>query len=101
MQYVKEVSPGMIYNNVFRIQPNKIEHQRKIYGFLSFIGDLGGVKDIIMLMFGFFVLPFSEFSFNLKAMKKLFLVRSNDHQMFKACHDEDHALKMEFKVTNE
>ena len=78
MEYVSKFNPGSVYNTVVKLQSLKTEHQRKVYGFLGFIGDIGGVTEIVMKLFGFFVLPFSEFSFNLKAMKKLFLVRTTD-----------------------
>jgi len=49
---------------------------------LDLLGDLGGVTEIVMLSFGFLMYPLSEHSFILKAAKKLFLARTNDHEMF-------------------
>jgi len=66
---------------------------------MAFIGDIGGVTEIVMLMFGFFVLPFSEFSFNLKAMKKLFLVRTTEQDLFEECGKQEHSLKTDFKMS--
>jgi len=37
--------------------------EKKIYGILNFIGDLGGVKDIFISLIGIFIFPISAFSF--------------------------------------
>lgn len=54
------------------------------------IGDLGGVTEIIMMMFGFFMFPINEFSFNIKAMKKWFMVYTKDNDLLESCHDHHH-----------
>ena len=55
------------------------------------IGDLGGVTEIVMLLFGFFLFPIAEFSFNIKAMKKWYFVRTNDSDLVEDCdkHKKD------------
>jgi hypothetical protein len=35
-------------------------HKRKVYGFLDLLGDLGGVTEIVMIVFGFFLFSISE-----------------------------------------
>jgi hypothetical protein len=67
-----------------------VKHERSVYGFLAMIGDLGGVTEIIMLLFGFFMFPISEFSFNIKAMKKWFIVCTTDNNLVKKCHELNH-----------
>ena len=64
----KESDPMNLYQTKFWLQPLSQKHQRKVYGFLDLIGDLGGVTEVILLVFGFFLLPFSEYKFNLKAV---------------------------------
>ena len=55
------------------------------------IGDLGGVTEIIMLLFGFFMFPISEFSFNMKAMKKWFIVSTNNEDLVeRKCNEAHH-----------
>ena len=39
---------------------------------------MGGIQDILISLLAILVLPYSEFSYNLKAMQKLFLVRTID-----------------------
>lgn len=42
---------------------------------MQFIGSIGGVFDIFLFIFSFFAIPFSEFSFYISAIKKLYLVK--------------------------
>jgi hypothetical protein len=49
---------------------------------LDLLGDLGGVTEVIMILFGFFVFPFSEHQFTMAAAKKLFLARTTDDTIF-------------------
>ena len=59
-----------------------IIHERAVYGSLDLLGDLGGVTEIIMIVFGFFLNPISEHSFILKAAKKMFTARTKEQQLF-------------------
>ena len=46
------------------------------------MGDLGGVIEVLLIVFNIIFLPMSEHSFNLKAIKKLFLARTKDDALF-------------------
>ena len=46
------------------------------------LGRLGGITNVMMILFGFMIFPISEHSFILKAAKKLFLARTRDGSMF-------------------
>ena len=59
-----------------------VKHQRKIYGYLDLLGDLGGVTEVIMIAFGIFLFPVSRHSFTIKATKKLFMARTRDQKLF-------------------
>jgi hypothetical protein len=50
--------------------------------FFNLLGDLGGVKELIVLIFGIFLLPISEHSFILKAAKFLFIARTSNTNLF-------------------
>lgn len=45
---------------------------------MKMIGDVGGVTESVLLLFGFMIYPISNFSFNIVAMKRWFLVRTSD-----------------------
>ena len=44
---------------------DSLMHQRVIYNALALIGDLGGVFDIFILIFVPFVIPYSQYSFDI------------------------------------
>jgi hypothetical protein len=57
-------------------------HERSVYGSLDLLGDLGGVTEVVMIIFGIFLFPVSEHSFTLKAAKKMFIARTKETGLF-------------------
>jgi hypothetical protein len=49
---------------------------------LNLLGDLGGVTEVIMILFGFVLHSISEHSFTLKAAKKMFKARTAEKGLF-------------------
>lgn len=45
--------------------------------------DLGGIIEIMLFTFAFFIVPLATFSFNLKATKKLFYVRTGEKSLMR------------------
>ena len=96
-EYIPEIDPGCIYTTVYRLQSTGLLHKRSVYGLMGLIGDLGGVTEVVMILFGFFLYPISEFEFNLEAMKTLFMARTSDpNLMDKQC--KSFTAKPEFKI---
>lgn len=46
------------------------------------LGDLGGVTEVLMLIFGFFMFPISEHSFYVHAAKLLYFAKTEDSELF-------------------
>ena len=59
-----------------------MEHNRRVYSLLDFLGDIGGVVEVLAAMFGFFLYPLAEFMFILDATKHIFLARTSDASLF-------------------
>ena len=59
-----------------------VEHEREIYSLLDLLGDLGGVTEVIMIIFGCILFPISEHEFNLQSAKRLFLAHTQDEEIF-------------------
>ena len=57
-------------------------HRRESYIIFDVLGDLGGVIEILVFLFGIFLLPVSEYSFNMSAISRLYYVKSKDHTEF-------------------
>lgn len=66
-----------------------IHHEREIYSLFDMLGDLGGVTEIVMLTFTFFLSPISEHKFNMIAAKRMFLAHTKDKNMFVAPNVND------------
>ena len=82
-KYHKLLYPDVLYASIYTLQEEAWYHERKIYGFFDLLGDLGGVTEIIMLVFGLFLYPISEHSFILEAANKLYFARTKDNNMFR------------------
>jgi hypothetical protein len=74
--------PNMIGQVKIVLDSNSIEHERSRYNLLDLLGDLGGVLEVFMLVFGLIAFPISEFSFVMKAISILFLARTKDNDLF-------------------
>lgn len=60
------------------LEAETIRHIRYIYSLLDILGDLGGVTEVIMILFGFFLYPIAEHSFILQALRRLYKARTSD-----------------------
>lgn len=58
------------------------KHERRVYGYFDLLGDLGGVLEMVLVFFGFFINPVAEHSFIFKATNKLYLARTNTPGVF-------------------
>jgi hypothetical protein len=47
------------------------------------LGNIGGVFELLLLIFGFFIMPVSEHSFYLEAAKKLYFARTSNKNLLK------------------
>ena len=74
-----------------RLDQIGVSENRSVYGWLDVLGDLGGVMEIILLAFGFFLYPFSEHSFILNAANSLFYASTKLEGVFK--EKEEHKVK--------
>ena len=59
-----------------------IEHERSIFNLFDVKGNLGGVQDILVILFGIFISPVSEHYFNLKFLRKLYIIRTKQSNIF-------------------
>jgi hypothetical protein len=74
-----------LFHTTLVLDQQAVMHERYIYNFFDLMGDLGGVKEVIMICFAIFLLPVSEHSFILKATKKLYMANTTDAHLFMAC----------------
>ena len=51
---------------------------------MDLLGDLGGVVEIVLLSFGFFINSISEHSFYTNSISKLYMANTKDEKLFGA-----------------
>lgn len=73
--------PHTVYFYEVYLYDEVTNHTRSVFGFLDLLGELGGVMEIIVIVFSYAMSSMSEFSFNIKAIEKLFLVRTKDETL--------------------
>ena len=59
-----------------------INHERQVFTFIDLMGNLGGVFDLLVFIFGIFVAPISEHSFILKFLQRLYILHSSEIGVF-------------------
>ena len=80
--------------NVF-LNEEGVNYQRDAYNILGVLGDLGGIVEVIMIIFGFFLFPISEHSFYLKAARMLYFARTKEQNLFQKSNDPELTDKLE------
>ena len=65
--------------NQYTIIRDSHKYERSVYNLTDLIGDIGGVLELLVMFFGVFFSTISYHSFNLSAIKKLFIVKSHEN----------------------
>lgn len=68
---------------------------REVYDILGVLGDLGGIFEVTMIVFGFFMFPISEHSFNLTAARLLYFGRTKEKHLFDNSRNAEEEEKLE------
>lgn len=79
---VNEEDRDLLALTILTLSREDVHHEREIYSVFDLLGDLGGVTEIAMIVFGFFLYPISEHKFNLIAAKRLFIAHTQDSDLF-------------------
>ena len=62
---VLQKAAGSVAQYVIQMKAEAFENRRKIFGLLEFLGELGGITEILLLLLGLVLFPYSEFQFTL------------------------------------
>ena len=77
-QVYRSVAPDEIFSSGFYLDDSEVTLTREVYNFFDFLGDIGGIFDLLVMVMGIFMFRISEFSYNLKVFEKIYLVRTKD-----------------------
>ena len=64
---VRDLGGNLLYSSSVLLMNEQYKLTRQIYNVFDLLGDLGGVTEVIMLCFGFFLYSISEHSFYITA----------------------------------
>ena len=81
--YSYKANPFLIFENEFGLSPFGSKRRRKAYNFLDVLGDIAGMFELISAVLGVVLYKVSEHSFQLKALNRLFLVSTEDAELFR------------------
>ena len=65
------------------LSSTRVNHDRRIYGWLDLLGDMGGVQGALCVCLEFMLLPIAHHCYILAVMKRLFLGQTRDKSLFK------------------
>lgn len=72
----------MLFQNEFFLLKDGMNFQRDSYNIMDVIGDIAGIYELIKMIFGFILYRVSEHSFVLTAIRSLFLINTEDKELF-------------------
>ena len=94
-----EIGRYTVFEIDFNLSTQVITHQRSYYNLLNLIGDLGGVLEIFIVIFGIIFFKLSAFSLKLKFFEKLFLAFTTSNEIFNISrYQKKNSLKAKFKM---
>jgi hypothetical protein len=64
----------VVFKNVYTFDQDNLNFNRISYNLMDVLGDIGGVYQLLVQMFGFFLFRISNHAFKLLAIKNLFFV---------------------------
>lgn len=75
-------SPNLLLQLTLTLDDIGVMHTRQGYGIMDLCGDLGGVLEVIVFVFGVLMYQVSKYSYELKLLEKLYVVKTNDASLF-------------------
>ena len=76
-------NPNILYSAQIFLDDIIIEHSRSIYGIIDFLGDIGGILEILSMFVHFFIFNYAVHKFIQTAARKIFQVQTKKHHHFK------------------
>ena len=67
-----------LYSALTFIDSEKTIHSRQVYNVLDFIGDLGGVLELMISIVGILVMPATEQLFTIKMASEVYMANTKD-----------------------
>lgn len=75
-------NPGALFEAEFVLDQEATNHIRIAYSLMDVLGDIAGLFELFVTIFGIIFLSISKHSMTLNTIKKLFMVKTADKQLF-------------------
>ena len=66
----------------YHIYDAQLFHERTEYSILDLFGEFGGVMEVFFVIGGILLASYSDYNFNIKALRKLYMVKTRDDNLF-------------------
>ena len=73
----------------FRLQVDQVTHTREVYTFMMFLGNLGGVTDLLLQIAGVILGGYAAFHSSFATIASLYIFKSNKNPIFSPSSKND------------
>ena len=91
-------SEQLVAEMYFRLEVDQITHNRVVYTFMDFIGDLGGVKDIMLQLAGWVIGSFAAFHASWSTVAALYRVKLPEGNIYQKSKQNDPSTPDLYKI---
>ena len=88
-----------LFEIAFEIEQNQILHTRQVYTMVGFMGDAGGLLQVLVFFPGILLFPISLHKMLMAASKELYVVSKEDAQILSEKLDEKHNERCHYTVS--
>ena len=93
-----EGSEQLVAEMYFRLEVDQITHNRVVYTFMDFIGDLGGVKDIMLQLAGWVIGSYAAFHASWSTVAALYRVKLPEGNIYAQSKQNDPSTPDLYKI---
>lgn len=85
-----------MFGSFYFLSENMLIHTREAVTIVGVLAEVGGLFDVILIVFGFFVIPFNEFQLQTKAVKNMYFKVKESDRGHKAKDRQVEVLRFKF-----
>ena len=84
-----KLNPTSVLKHELFLSQYEMTNQRIVYSLMDYLGDMGGIYELVVRALGVFIFSISNHSFIVSSMKRMFLVKTENNKMFKERRVDD------------
>ena len=67
-----------VYFEIITLSYNQLSHQRTSYNTMDMLGDLGGITEVLNILFSLLLWGYPKFSYGMKTLEKLYIAKTKE-----------------------